>query len=269
MDTMKTRADAPNENGPTGTTTSGGANADNMRGRNCHEVNDTIAVAPSSATAMTLTVLESDRLAELETVVDRGRQAFVEVGNALSEIRDSRLYRESGGTFVEYVRDRFGFEKSQAYRLCSAAAAVGNVPNWGQIQTESQARELGKAAPERRSEIFQRAIELAEGRGHSMTAAIISEAREESEQNDFTRMLSALTTGQSLVQFVNDTKDFTAIERLDRGFLLVRVIGGEVIKARLRNVEQVLWGLDETDGDYDMHVGLQPYELREIEIEAA
>jgi hypothetical protein len=37
---------------------------------------------------MTANLIASARLAELETVVERGMQTFIEVGNALREIRD-------------------------------------------------------------------------------------------------------------------------------------------------------------------------------------
>ncbi|HEX6762895.1 MAG TPA: hypothetical protein VF094_08855 [Gaiellaceae bacterium] len=45
---------------------------------------------------------ESARLAELEHVVEQGLQTFVEVGLALAEIRDGRLYRATHSTFAEY-----------------------------------------------------------------------------------------------------------------------------------------------------------------------
>ena len=42
-----------------------------------------------------LSVPERSRLAELEAVVEAGLQTFVDVGLALSEIRDGRLYRKT------------------------------------------------------------------------------------------------------------------------------------------------------------------------------
>lgn len=40
-------------------------------------------------------------LEENEAIIERGLATFVEVGTALAEIRDNRLYRESHGTFEE------------------------------------------------------------------------------------------------------------------------------------------------------------------------
>lgn len=43
-----------------------------------------------------LTTTETERLTDLETTIERGLKTFVEVGQALMEIRDGRLYRARG-----------------------------------------------------------------------------------------------------------------------------------------------------------------------------
>ena len=86
---------------------------------------------------------EVDRLAELEAVVERGKAAFVEVGNALLEIRDARLYRESHTTFEGYCRERWSFERAHAYRLIDGARVAAAVsPNGDIPANEAQARAL-------------------------------------------------------------------------------------------------------------------------------
>lgn len=45
--------------------------------------------------------IQTNRKHELEQVIERGLQTFVEVGNAIREIRDSRLYKDEYGTFEE------------------------------------------------------------------------------------------------------------------------------------------------------------------------
>ena len=56
-----------------------------------------LAAAPEASTD--LTAAETDRLVELERAVDRGLQTFVEVGQALAEICERKLYRASHDTF--------------------------------------------------------------------------------------------------------------------------------------------------------------------------
>lgn len=67
------------------------------------------------------------RLDELEAVIQRGFETFVEVGNALAEIRDNKLYRKWYGTFDEYCRERWGFKKGYANYQIKAAKTFGNL----------------------------------------------------------------------------------------------------------------------------------------------
>lgn len=111
----------------------------------------------------TETAIDTDRLAELEHVIERGLNTFVDVGNALMEIRDSRLYRNSHATFEEYCRERWNIQRAHAYRLIEAATTVNILSPIGDIlpQTESQARPLTQLEPEQQREVWQRAIETA------------------------------------------------------------------------------------------------------------
>lgn len=92
------------------------------------------------------------RLTHLESVIERGLGTFVEVGQALLEIRDSRLYRESHGTFEDYCRERWGMSRSYAHRQIDAATVAAVLP----IGNEAQARELLplRAEPEQMAEAW-------------------------------------------------------------------------------------------------------------------
>jgi uncharacterized Zn finger protein (UPF0148 family) len=90
------------------------------------------------AKALDLTTAERSRFAELEDVVARGLETFVQVGLALAEIRDSRLYRETHGTFEDYCRERWGFTDRRARQLVATAGIGTMVP----VENERQAREL-------------------------------------------------------------------------------------------------------------------------------
>jgi hypothetical protein len=95
------------------------------------------------------------RLAELEAIIERGMRTFIEVGNALLEIRNRRLYREQGfKTFEDYCRERWNMSRTYAYRQIDAAKVVQNLSPIGDIPlTEAQARELARVSPERQREI--------------------------------------------------------------------------------------------------------------------
>jgi hypothetical protein len=81
-------------------------------------------------------------LAECETVIARGLGVFVEVGEALREIRDQRLYRSTHARFDDYCRERWGLDRTYAHRHIRAAEVVGVLPIGNTPQSESVAREL-------------------------------------------------------------------------------------------------------------------------------
>jgi hypothetical protein len=68
-----------------------------------------------------VTLDESKRLIELEKVIEAGQQTFIEVGTALAEIRDARLYKADYKTFENYCVSKWGFRRAHAYRIIEAA----------------------------------------------------------------------------------------------------------------------------------------------------
>jgi len=111
------------------------------------------------------TPLEATRLQALESTIERGLHTFVEVGTALLEIRDSRLYRTTHGTFEDYCRERWGFTDRRARMLMSAAEVATNLETGPIVPvlpvTESQARPLTSLEPDAQREAWARAVETA------------------------------------------------------------------------------------------------------------
>jgi hypothetical protein len=97
----------------------------------------------------------SPRLAELELVIERGLQTFVEVGNALMEIRDNRLYPHP--TFDEYCQDRWGWKQRQAYNYIETSRVVQNLHlNAKEAPSLTQAVELSRLPEDQRRELAAR-----------------------------------------------------------------------------------------------------------------
>ena len=113
---------------------------------------------------------EDARLARNETRISQGLASFVEVGEALSDIRDARLYRATHGTFEEYCRTKWSMTDRRARQLMDASEIGTIVP---QITTESQARELARVEPARREEVIRKADAATGGK---ITAAAIKQA---------------------------------------------------------------------------------------------
>ncbi|MCX6916906.1 MAG: hypothetical protein NT167_28365, partial [Verrucomicrobia bacterium] len=118
-----------------------------------------------------MNVHESRRLAELEKMIAKGKQTFVEVGLALAEIRDLRLYKREYGSFSEYCREKWGWNKSYAYYMIHSAEVVKALPEKVStiVDSEGVARELAKVEPEQRAGIVQAVVD----EGKPVTAAAI------------------------------------------------------------------------------------------------
>lgn len=112
---------------------------------------------------LTSLMAEKQRLEVLESVIDAGMQTFVHVGNALLEIRDGRLYRQTHSTFEDYCRERWGMSRPRAYQLIEAAETVSNLSTIVDIlpTAETHIRPLTTLEPAQQREAWQRAVETA------------------------------------------------------------------------------------------------------------
>ncbi|CAL9618563.1 hypothetical protein SUDANB58_05780 (plasmid) [Streptomyces sp. enrichment culture] len=121
---------------------------------------------------------ERGHLAVCEQALHAFRRSVIVAGKALEVINRGRLYRETHGTFVEYLDDVWGIRKSQAYRMIEAWPVAAAVSPIGDVN-EGQARELVAAT---KTHDVPTAVALYRGvkelRGdRKVTAADLAEAR--------------------------------------------------------------------------------------------
>lgn len=134
-----------------------------------------------------LTPSESVRLCELERVIQKGKDTFVEVGNALAEIRDSRMYRATFKTFDDYCKDRWGLNKQTAYQLIEGAAVTENLKSHKcdeLPQNQGQTRPLAKLPADKQPEAWTKAQEKAKEEGKPVAARHVEQAVAEVMQPD-------------------------------------------------------------------------------------
>lgn len=165
-----------------------------------------------------LTTDERTRFDDLCGIVDRGIKTFFEVGMALAEIRDSRLYRETHETFEDFCRDRWDIGRSHSYRYIEAAYVVKNLspigdkiscdtlntlPEWGVSipMNEAQARPLTMFEADIQRELWKRVIDCSLENNGRITATLVS-----SVVADYLR--------KSHQQKMNDTKERVSRETL-------------------------------------------------------
>lgn len=101
-------------------------------------------------TAIVLGSADKRKLKQLEAAIDSGLRSFVDVGKALLEIRDSKLY-EGFDTFEEYCSKRWSISRPRAYQLIDSAKVVDCVSTIVDItppKNEAQARALAELKTE-------------------------------------------------------------------------------------------------------------------------
>lgn len=135
----------------------------------------------SSVTLGGLSAVESVDLVRCELVIRGGLEAFVEVGRALAEIRERRLYRGEYKTFEGYLRAKWSMGRGHASRMIGAAEVVQDLSPTGDVlhvpdtdatessrpmslpASERQARPLTKLARGERAPAWGLVIEASGG----------------------------------------------------------------------------------------------------------
>jgi len=109
--------------------------------------------------------MPQERLNYLETIIARKQRNFYELGKALNEIKQTRLYRLAlYNNFGAYVKARWDMGRSQAYRVINAYQVVNNLsPIGGRLPVnESQVRPLAKLTPLEQRAAWQRFLATGE-----------------------------------------------------------------------------------------------------------
>lgn len=125
-----------------------------------------------------ITPAETARLEELEARFEICKATFLEGGAILSEIMESKIYKDTYKSFEIYLKDRWDISPRRAYQLIEAANTVESVKNFTQNppKTESQAKELSKAPKDQRPAAWEKAQEIAKEEGKPVAARHVEAA---------------------------------------------------------------------------------------------
>lgn len=108
---------------------------------------------------------EADLLQQLKSVVHRGKKVFIEVGTALFQIREYRLYRSEFKTFEEFCQSEFGFTRQFASLQIQSAEIASGLSTTVDIPNETTAREFISVPAEDRSSVAEQAKAIAAEHG--------------------------------------------------------------------------------------------------------
>jgi hypothetical protein len=103
---------------------------------------------------------ETGRLQSLEAVIEKGRQTFIDVGMALTEIKEKRLWK-GYGSFKGYLEKRWNFSRQYAYMQIEAYEAAMDVTTVVDTPNEKTAREFVKVPKEERPKVAETAKAVA------------------------------------------------------------------------------------------------------------
>lgn len=134
---------------------------------------------------MSTSLTESERLklGDLELIIEKGLQTFVEVGVALAQIREQRLYRQSHETFEAYCQDRWGWTSRRARQLIASSEVLEGLPTGTIVpQNEGQARELARVPEDKRADVWDEAVESAPKKSDGSPRVTAAHVRETAER---------------------------------------------------------------------------------------
>lgn len=244
--------------------------------------------------------LATRSLTELESVIERGLTTFVDVGTALAEIRDRRLYKESHSSFDAYCLFRWKFGRDRAIQIIEAAIITKELddksPTFVGIplpERETQVRELARVEPEHRAEIWAAVVEehgpkatadevkqVAQDRGHfrpdpkpptrpSNIRAMPSFAERLPEETvmEVTSGLYAAQVGSILNQVVSKACDLVRFAARDAQKMLDQEIDWTYIKPEMKeskSITDAIRVMDEALLRFTQRVRPEVIELRRV-----
>lgn len=157
-----------------------------------------------------LTTEERSKLDALEKIITKGKRSFVEVGLALAEIKEAKLYRQAHKTFAEYCESKWGWTSAYANYTIQGAEVVKALPEKMTtiVANEGQARALSSVPEAKRVEVLEQAQANAEEEDRPVTARDISNAARANIANipiAKTSMQKALDIAKAITMLPDDS----------------------------------------------------------------
>ena len=131
------------------------------------------------APATAMTPAENRHLKALEKRIAAGLQTFREVGAALLEIRDQRLYRDTHSSFEAYTSERWALNRARAYQLIDSARVVKVLGDPEDLVNESQAREMATLSSDDAQKVWTQVERVADETQRPITASLIRQVKGE------------------------------------------------------------------------------------------
>ena len=230
--------------------------------RDLHSENLTLDLIPNFNEPIELSALnsaEQEQLNLCETIIEKGYNTFIEVGNALFEIRNNKVYREKHSTFEEYCREKWQIKRQRAYELMDAASIVNTLSEISDKKSddfkispsinirESHAVALGKIPEELRNIVWKKAVDDQKESGKTITAKTIQfiYAQENNNSNN-----NAESNSNLVLKTKDENKVYAKIVRAklknaNDSDITITVSGKFIVENNLVPIWRKLRGFDE------------------------
>lgn len=191
-----------------------------------------------------LNAAERTKLAKFEATIQGHFESFRLAGDALQNIRDSRLYRETHATFEDYCREKWDMSKTQANRLIAAAKVVENISSVApravtEHLTESVIRSLAVLDPKDQKKAFRQAVKDAPA-ATGITAKIVTKAAHEVAPTAFKKPLGQRRQTSDLIRRTELLDEVTAWERAQRKARTFETLKPREVVSAIRTIIQKL-----------------------------
>ena len=157
-----------------------------------------------------LSVVERRTLKKHTKTIDQGLATFAEVGTALREIRDGKLYKEESLTFEKFVAKRWEMSRSTAYERIETSDVfleMSEISDKTKPSNQEQCKALLKVSSANRAEVWESVLRYCEEQEIEPTGKLIKQTakelghlkeveKTEKEQREFDQCMSCDGTGK-------------------------------------------------------------------------
>jgi hypothetical protein len=200
---------------------------------------------------------EEKRLQECESIITKGLATFIDVGNALAEIRNRGLYRADHKTFESYCHDRWNLKRQRAYELMGASEVVKNLSEISDMlpKKESHAAVLLKLSPEEQREVWLEVMGDAAFNPVSLSKLTASGLQ---KKVDDTLKKSYSATEELNIQNQQNRKEMCSALRKSSSDIKVSISGSWLVKNNLDHIWREVRSVSQSiDNQYSDEVTLQ------------
>lgn len=135
------------------------------------------------------TALSTDERADLarhEALIEAHKRSFIRVGEALLDIRDRRLYRETHRTWADYCQERWGFVGRRGEQLIAAFTVAQSITNNSheplpEPEKEGQLRPLVSLPEDEAVQVWRDATEVYGPSPTGSQVAAVAERRQDAD----------------------------------------------------------------------------------------